>query len=70
MRRRWLKRTLTRKVILHLKNDTSIEGVLVAGYRDGVALRHARVLNSKAPATEMAGEVFVPREQIAFAQAE
>ena len=35
---------------------------------DGVILRAAKLLNAAGPSTSMAGESFVPRENVAFAQ--
>lgn len=67
-RSRWLESVLTKRIVVHLKNDQSIDGSMVAEMHDGVILRAARLLNDGAPATSMAGEVFVPRENVAFVQ--
>lgn len=69
MRRSWLKRITGRTILLHLKDADSIEGILMEELPDGVTLRHCRMHKAgSAQATEMAGEVFVPRAQIVLAQ--
>lgn len=68
MTRRWLNQVRTKKVTFHTKSDQSIEGLLFASYADGVVLRQASLLNSGAQPTQMAGEVFIPRDQILLAQ--
>lgn len=71
MRRAWLRSARTRTVIIHMRDDTpSVRGVLSGTFADGVELRFAEMLKSgeKTPPTAMAGEVFVPREQIALVQ--
>lgn len=66
---RWFRRVLKKRIIVHLATDQSIEGVLMEQTRDGIILRAAKLLQSAGTAdTPMAGETFVPREQIAFAQ--
>jgi hypothetical protein len=64
----WLDRVMRKKVVLHTLNDQSIEGVLMEQTVDGVILRASVLLGSDGKRTTMAGEVFVPRENIAFAQ--
>jgi hypothetical protein len=66
--KQWFRQVLKKKVVLHLKSDQSIEAVLVELTRDGVILRAAALLGGDGKRTTMAGEVFVPRENIAFAQ--
>ena len=75
MRRSWLKRARTERVILHLTDDMSAQGVLVGVYADGVALRHAELLSpgsqpTSVTTTSIAGELFFPRERVAFVQLE
>ncbi len=67
-RQDWLSTVMTKRILVHTKGDMSIEGSLVAQMSDGIILRAAQLLNSGANPTSMAGEVFVPRENIAFAQ--
>ena len=64
----WLDQVMTKRIIVHLKNDTSIDGSLMQTTSDGIILRAAQLLNIGSAPTSMAGEVFIPRENIAFAQ--
>lgn len=64
----WLERVKTKKLVVHQRNNASIEGLLMLNLRDGIVLRSASLLNSGAAPTPMAGEVFIPREQIALVQ--
>ena len=64
----WLEKVMTRRLLVHLKDGATIDGSLVARMDDGVVLRAARLLTDGAAPTSMAGEVFVPRENVAFAQ--
>jgi hypothetical protein len=66
--RRWLDGVLRKKVIVHTRQDQSIEGVLMETTVDGLILRAARLLDASGKGTSMAGETFVPRENVAFAQ--
>lgn len=64
----WLGRVLKKRIIVHTRQDQSIEGVLMEHVEDGLILRAANLLLGDGKKTTMAGEVFVPRENIAFAQ--
>lgn len=64
----WIESVLRKRIIVHLKNDQSVDGSLVATMDDGIILRAAQLLNSGSAPTAMAGEVFIPRENVAFAQ--
>ena len=64
----WLQAVMTKRIIVHLRNDQSIDGSLVSRMDDGIVLRAAKLLDGSAGGTAMAGEVFIPREQVAFAQ--
>lgn len=66
----WLERVIAQKIIIHTKGDQSFEGLLVANLADGIVLRTALLLNSGADPTPMAGEVFIPRENVLLAQLE
>jgi hypothetical protein len=68
MRQQWFRQVLKKKIVVHTRNDQSVEGVLTMLARDGVILRAAALLGGDGKRTTMAGEVFVPRENIAFAQ--
>lgn len=68
MHGRWLKRVLRKRIIVHTRDDHSIEGVLWEQTRDGIILRAASLLGDGQQKTSMAGETWIPRENIAFAQ--
>lgn len=61
----WLAGRLHRRVIVHTADERSIEGLLVGEWPDGLVLRAATYLETGA---ELAGEVWVPRRQVLFAQ--
>lgn len=56
-----------RKAIFHTKQGQSIEGILAGRYRDGIVLAGARMLDTDGPVS-MAGEVFIPKGDIAIVQ--
>ena len=64
----WLPRVLKKKITLHLTSGLTIEGVLMEQAPDGAILRAAKLLGDDGKSTPMAGETWVPRENIAFAQ--
>jgi hypothetical protein len=64
----WLTRVLKKRVIVHLTSGLSMDGVLWEQTPDGVILRAAKLLGDDGKQTSMAGEVWVPRENVAFAQ--
>jgi hypothetical protein len=64
----WLESVMTKRLIVHTTKDTTIEGSLVAQYDDGIVLRAAALLGSGTAPLPMAGEVFIPREQVFFCQ--
>lgn len=64
----WLDRVMRKKIVLHTLNDQSIEGVLMEQTADGIIMRASSLLGSDGKRTPMAGEVFIPRENVAFAQ--
>lgn len=66
--RQWFARVSKKKVIVHTKDSQSLEGVLMEQTADGIILRAASLLRDGGGKTSMAGEVFVPRENVAFAQ--
>lgn len=66
--RAWFARVLKKRVIVHTRDSQSIEGVLMEQTADGIILRAASLLRDGGNKTSMAGEVFVPRENVAFAQ--
>lgn len=64
----WLDRVMRKRIIVHTRQDQSIEGTLMEQTEDGLILRAAKLLLPDGKATSMAGECFVPRENVAFAQ--
>lgn len=65
----WFEASLRERIVLHTKNDQSFEGSLMAATADGVILRAAKLLGPARTADrELPGEVFVPRENVAFCQ--
>lgn len=64
--RRWTSRLEKRKVIVHTA-DGSIDGVLLVTGTDGLVLADATYLGDDEK-TEVAGELFVPREKVSFIQ--
>ena len=67
-RKNWLDRVTTRKILVHQRNDQSIEGLLILNLHDGIVLRSAVMLQEKGDPIPMAGEVYIPREQVALVQ--
>lgn len=63
--RRWAPKLEKRKVIVHT-TDGSIDGVLMVTARDGLVLSAATYLDDERP--QLAGEMFIPRAQVAFIQ--
>lgn len=61
----WLSQRMHRRVIVHTADERSIEGLLAGEWPDGLVLRAATYLETGA---ELAGEVWVPRRQVLFAQ--
>jgi small nuclear ribonucleoprotein (snRNP)-like protein len=64
----WIDSVIQKRLIVHLKDGTTIQGSLSTVMKDGVILRAAAYLNPGSSATPMAGEVFIPRENVAFIQ--
>ena len=67
---RWLDRVSARKVLVHLKTDQTIDGLLVWNLADGVVLRAASMVSAGGGSTPMAGEVFIPHENVLLVQHE
>jgi hypothetical protein len=64
----WLESVMTKRLVVHLVSGQSMEGSLSAITADGIILRAAKLLLPEQKSTGMAGEVYIPREQVAFAQ--
>lgn len=64
----WLEAVMTKRIIVHLRDDSTIDGSLMANTSDGIILRAAQLLTAGNSPVAMAGEVFIPRENVAFAQ--
>lgn len=63
----WLERSATSTVVVHTADGRSLRGVLAGVFRDEVVLVHAEYLTEEGP-RPLAGEVAVPRENVAFLQ--
>lgn len=64
----WLDRTRARRLIVHLKTGQTLEGTVAEVAPDGVILRAARMLTPNNKHADMAGEVFVPRDNVLCTQ--
>ena len=64
----WIQGVLRKRITVHTKGGQSLEGSLADTMDDGLVLRAAQLLNDEGAPTPMAGEVFVPRDHVAFAQ--
>lgn len=60
---RWFKRVLHERLIIHTLANLSIEGLLTEVGKDGIVLKTAKMAN-----TDLAGDIYIPREQVAFVQ--
>lgn len=63
----WLTRKTLSRIVLHTVADQTFEGVLYSQDRDGVTLR-AAFLVEEGRKTPLAGETWLPRESVLFAQ--
>lgn len=64
----WLKVVLKKRIVVHTTADQTIEGTLMESPKDGLILRAAVLRQATNAPLTMAGEVWIPREQVAFAQ--
>lgn len=62
----WLVQLELRRVVVHTKDDRSIEGFVERVAVDGVILRTARYLDTQD--VSMKGEVWIPRDSVSFVQ--
>lgn len=65
---RWLEKVTGRSVLIHTRDERTVEGVITAAYEDGVLVGAAK-LHGDGPVVPMAGDVFVPRGNIVLVQA-
>ena len=63
--RSWLNTQAGARVIVHTKWGKSFDGTLTNLASDGIVLAAATVLDDRVP---VAGDVFIPRSQVAFVQ--
>lgn len=68
MRRSWLTRTITDRVLVHTADDVSIEGILAATAKDGLVLVHATYLDAGGARIDLSGKTFIPRSKVKFVQ--
>lgn len=64
-----LPRLVRASVVVHTRDGRSFAGVLIGVYPDSVALAHPRLLNDGTP-VQLEGELLLPRENLAFLQAD
>lgn len=65
----WLEAVMTKRIIVHVASDNlTFEGSLVAKMDDGILLRAARLLSDEGKPTALAGETWIAKEKITFAQ--
>jgi hypothetical protein len=67
---KWLRQKMGRRVLVTTIRDTTVEGVLVRDYADGVVLLGAELHQAHGDPQQLAGEFFVPRAEVAFIQHE
>lgn len=66
---RWLESVIARRITVHTSTNASIEGSLASTTADGLLLKAARMLGgTDGKGTPMAGDVFIPRTNVAFVQ--
>lgn len=66
----WWDGVQRKSVLVHLVDERTIRGVVSQICPDGVLLVSAEYLEDGGGRVEMAGQVFVPSERVAFAQQE
>jgi hypothetical protein len=64
----WLQSVTLRRLHVHMLNEQTIEGTLATNAEDGLVLKAAVLHQAQQPSIPMAGDVFIPRERIAFIQ--
>ncbi len=64
----WLASVTLRRIIVHTKDDRSIEGLLLEELPDGIVLKAAKLLEEKST-VPLAGDTWIPRHQVSFVQA-
>lgn len=63
----WLRRQLADEIVVHTTQGQTIRGWLEDVSRDGVILRAPRYVEGEG-SIPLAGELFIPRERVLFAQ--
>lgn len=66
--RNYLKARLSARVVVHTTDRQSIDGVLREVAKDGVVLLNARYLDAPDGPEPLHGDVYIPRERVAFVQ--
>jgi hypothetical protein len=64
----WLRRVTRQRVLIHSAADQTFEGLLWEQDKEGVTLRDAALISEKGAQTRLAGEVWIPRGNVLFAQ--
>ena len=69
MRRRALTRAVGERVVVHTKDDRTLDGVLAGVYRDVLVLAHATLLQpGESPDIPLGGETLVPAPNVSLVQ--
>ncbi len=65
--KRWTGGVVRRKITVHTHAAT-FEGILLEEHRDGLVLVNAILIREEGGPLEMAGQTFIPREQVTVIQ--
>lgn len=65
---RRLPRTLMKRVVVHTKDEHSIEGVLIGEYVDCLVLAHASFFGGEAGVMNIEGDQIILNENVSFIQ--
>ena len=63
----WLRLKTRRKVVVHLTDSNTVEGLLRRSAPDGLVLEAAQYHDTERP-VPLSGDVFLPRDRVSFVQ--
>jgi hypothetical protein len=64
----WWEQVTGRQVLVHKKDDMTVRGIVSEVLADGVVLRFATALPDEGPEVKLAGDTWIPLENVNFAQ--